>query len=167
VAPRWQLPQYRHEDPGVGGDEQAALPPTGNQQTCPTPQPPPPTPRPTLRAQPHPTRSAPPRQSVVDIDWGDIKEAIPAFLTMAIMPLTYSVAYGVIAGLVAHIVIQVRPSGLPQATRGQAAPACLRPCARAWRLGLPRGNGPWAAHRSRAPEPGALPATACCPPPRS
>jgi hypothetical protein len=26
---------------------------------------------------------------------------------MAIMPLTYSVAYGVIAGLVAHIVISV------------------------------------------------------------
>lgn len=43
----------------------------------------------------------------MDIDWGDIREAVPAFLTMAIMPLTYSVAYGVIAGLAAHILIQV------------------------------------------------------------
>jgi len=62
--------------------------------TNPSPQTPPP--------HPHPA------QNVVDIDWGDIREAVPAFLTMAIMPLTYSVAYGVIAGLVAHIVISVR-----------------------------------------------------------
>ncbi|GBF94236.1 adenine guanine permease [Raphidocelis subcapitata] len=44
-------------------------------------------------------------ESIVDVDWGDIREAVPAFLTIAIMPLTYSVAYGVIAGLAAHIVI--------------------------------------------------------------
>lgn len=34
-------------------------------------------------------------ENLVDIDWGDIRQAVPAFLTVAIMPLTYSVAYGV------------------------------------------------------------------------
>lgn len=32
-------------------------------------------------------------------------QAIPAFLTIAVMPMTYSIAYGVIAGLVSYIVI--------------------------------------------------------------
>jgi xanthine/uracil/vitamin C permease (AzgA family) len=32
-------------------------------------------------------------------------QAIPAFLTLAVMPLTYSIAYGVVAGLVAYVII--------------------------------------------------------------
>lgn len=32
-------------------------------------------------------------------------QAIPAFLTIAVMPLTYSIAYGVVAGLAAYIII--------------------------------------------------------------
>lgn len=44
-------------------------------------------------------------ENIVDIDWGDITQAVPAFLTIATMPLTYSVAYGVIAGLAACLVI--------------------------------------------------------------
>ena len=35
-------------------------------------------------------------------------EAIPAFLTICIMPLTYSIAYGIIAGISSYIIIQVR-----------------------------------------------------------
>jgi len=34
-------------------------------------------------------------------------EAIPAFLTICIMPLTYSIAYGIIAGISSYIIIQV------------------------------------------------------------
>lgn len=34
-------------------------------------------------------------ENLVDIDWGNVREAVPAFLTVAIMPLTYSIAYGV------------------------------------------------------------------------
>ena len=37
------------------------------------------------------------------IDWLDAKKAIPAFLTIILMPLTYSIAYGIIGGLVAHL----------------------------------------------------------------
>ena len=36
--------------------------------------------------------------NIVKIPWGVVSEAAPAFLTMALMPLTYSISYGVIAG---------------------------------------------------------------------
>ena len=32
--------------------------------------------------------------NVVKIDWADVNKAVPAFLTIAIMPFTYSIAYG-------------------------------------------------------------------------
>src|SRR5688500_7072692 len=37
--------------------------------------------------------------NVVNINWSNTQEAVPAFLTIAVMPLTYSIAYGVIAGI--------------------------------------------------------------------
>ena len=43
--------------------------------------------------------------SVKDIDWHDIGIAIPGFLTVAIMPLTYNISYGIAAGIISHIVI--------------------------------------------------------------
>ncbi|GAB4816680.1 hypothetical protein N2152v2_003726 [Parachlorella kessleri] len=39
------------------------------------------------------------------IPWDDIGEGVPAFLTIIVMPFTYSVAYGVIAGLASYIAI--------------------------------------------------------------
>jgi adenine/guanine/hypoxanthine permease len=38
-------------------------------------------------------------QSIGRIAWGELEFAIPAFLTMAVMPLTYSIANGIAAGL--------------------------------------------------------------------
>ncbi|WJX40734.1 Adenine/guanine permease azg1 [Trifolium repens] len=38
-------------------------------------------------------------RSVVEIDWEDMRQAIPAFVTMILMPLTYSIAYGLIGGI--------------------------------------------------------------------
>ena len=32
--------------------------------------------------------------NVVKIKWGNVNEAVPAFLTMILMPLTFSIAYG-------------------------------------------------------------------------
>ncbi len=32
--------------------------------------------------------------NVIKIDWNDINKAVPAFLTISIMPLTYSISYG-------------------------------------------------------------------------
>ncbi|KAE8663383.1 Adenine/guanine permease AZG2 [Hibiscus syriacus] len=36
---------------------------------------------------------------VKDIDWGNMKAAVPAFVTMLVMPLTYSIANGIIGGM--------------------------------------------------------------------
>ena len=33
------------------------------------------------------------------IEWDDPRQAVPAFLTIATMPLTYSIAYGLVIGL--------------------------------------------------------------------
>ena len=39
------------------------------------------------------------------IDWKNYGEAVPAFLTVVLMPLTYSIAYGIIGGIGSYIVI--------------------------------------------------------------
>ncbi len=43
---------------------------------------------------------------VRDIDWDDVGLAIPAFLTIALMPLTYSIANGLGAGFIAFLLIR-------------------------------------------------------------
>lgn len=40
------------------------------------------------------------------IDWDDISVAIPAFLTIALMPFTFDIATGIGAGIIAHTVIK-------------------------------------------------------------
>ncbi|KAK2743675.1 hypothetical protein FQN57_004784 [Myotisia sp. PD_48] len=40
-----------------------------------------------------------------DINWKYMGDAIPAFLTLAVMPFTYSIAYGLIAGICSYILI--------------------------------------------------------------
>ncbi|XP_015954502.1 adenine/guanine permease AZG2 [Arachis duranensis] len=42
---------------------------------------------------------------VKDIDWNNMKEAVPAFATMLLMPLTYSIANGIIGGIGLHIAL--------------------------------------------------------------
>lgn len=46
-------------------------------------------------------------QQVVGIDWHDLEIAIPAFLTMVIMPFTYSIAAGIGAGFVTYVLIKI------------------------------------------------------------
>lgn len=46
-------------------------------------------------------------KSVVEINWNDMRQAIPAFLTMILMPLTYSIAYGLIGGIGSYIVLNL------------------------------------------------------------
>ena len=41
------------------------------------------------------------------IDWDDLGIAIPAFLTIILMPFTYSIAVGIGAGFVTHVVLKV------------------------------------------------------------
>jgi len=41
--------------------------------------------------------------SVLEIRWTDLGEALPAFLTMVIMPLTFSITHGIGAGFVTYV----------------------------------------------------------------
>ncbi|CAB4696840.1 unannotated protein [freshwater metagenome] len=43
---------------------------------------------------------------VKDIDWADLGIAIPAFLTIILMPFTYSISVGIGAGFVSHVLIR-------------------------------------------------------------
>ncbi|XP_057437589.1 adenine/guanine permease AZG2 [Lotus japonicus] len=44
---------------------------------------------------------------VKDIDWTNIKEAVPAFAIMLLMPLTFSIAYGIIGGIGLYIALSL------------------------------------------------------------
>lgn len=43
---------------------------------------------------------------VKNINWEDTSEAIPAFLTLAMMPFTYNISYGICFGLISYIAIK-------------------------------------------------------------
>jgi AGZA family xanthine/uracil permease-like MFS transporter len=43
---------------------------------------------------------------VKDIDWSDPTIALPSFLTIAVMPFTYSISYGIAFGLVSYVVMK-------------------------------------------------------------
>lgn len=43
--------------------------------------------------------------SVATIDWDDYRQAVPAFLTMAAMPLTYSISNGIAFGIISYTII--------------------------------------------------------------
>lgn len=46
-------------------------------------------------------------QQVRGIDWDDLEIAIPAFLTIVLMPFTYSISVGIGAGFLAYVLIKV------------------------------------------------------------
>ncbi|MDA3950709.1 MAG: NCS2 family permease [Spirochaeta sp.] len=43
---------------------------------------------------------------VREIDFSDITESVPAFLTMVMMPLAYSIAEGIVWGLISYVVVK-------------------------------------------------------------
>jgi AGZA family xanthine/uracil permease-like MFS transporter len=42
---------------------------------------------------------------VKEIDWEDYSEAIPAFITMLLMPLAYSISDGIMLGIICYVLI--------------------------------------------------------------
>jgi AGZA family xanthine/uracil permease-like MFS transporter len=44
---------------------------------------------------------------VVKVDWDDIEEGLPAFLTMALMPFTFSITIGIGAGFIMYVVLKL------------------------------------------------------------
>ena len=45
--------------------------------------------------------------NVRSIDWNDPAVAVPAFLTISFMPLTYNISYGIAFGLIAYVLIKL------------------------------------------------------------
>ncbi len=45
--------------------------------------------------------------AVVDIDFSDFTEAVPAYLALIFMPLTYSISEGIAAGIISYVVINL------------------------------------------------------------
>lgn len=46
-------------------------------------------------------------QQVRNIDWDDVEIAIPAFLTIVLMPFTYSISVGIGAGFISYVLVKV------------------------------------------------------------
>ena len=46
-------------------------------------------------------------QQVKGIDWDDLEIAVPAFLTIVLMPFTYSITAGIGAGFVTYVFIKL------------------------------------------------------------
>jgi adenine/guanine/hypoxanthine permease len=45
-------------------------------------------------------------EPVLHVDWREVTEGVPAFLTLLVMPLTYSIAEGMLAGIVSTLVLK-------------------------------------------------------------
>ncbi|KAH0152556.1 xanthine/uracil permease family protein-like protein, partial [Aureobasidium melanogenum] len=61
-------------------------------------------------------------KSAADINWRYMGDAIPAFLTIATMPFTYSIAYGLIAGILSYILINTTVYIVEKASGGKFVP---------------------------------------------
>ncbi|KAF9530671.1 xanthine/uracil permease [Crepidotus variabilis] len=62
-------------------------------------------------------------RNVTGINWNYIGDAVPAFLTIIIIPLTYNIAYGVIAGILSYILLNGIPLILKKVSGGRLVPA--------------------------------------------
>ncbi|KAJ9559574.1 hypothetical protein OSB04_004734 [Centaurea solstitialis] len=49
---------------------------------------------------------------IKDIDWNDIKEGVPAFVTILLMPLTYSISNGIIGGIGMYVALSLYDYGI-------------------------------------------------------
>lgn len=61
-------------------------------------------------------------RSAATINWNYYGDSVPAFLTIALMPFSYSIAYGLIAGICAYICINGFVYILAHVTRGRITP---------------------------------------------
>ena len=46
-------------------------------------------------------------KSIMDIDFSDITEALPVFVTIIAMPLTYSISDGIVLGMLSYVIVKV------------------------------------------------------------
>ena len=56
-------------------------------------------------------------RNIKDIDWDDVSEYVPAVLAAIVLPLTYSIPYGIAIGFIAYVLIKAL-SGIRVHRRG-------------------------------------------------
>ena len=61
-------------------------------------------------------------RACTDINWRYIGDSVPAFLTMALMPFTYSIAYGLIVGLITYTILNTVAWLITKASKGIIVP---------------------------------------------
>ncbi|PQE12013.1 MFS transporter AGZA family xanthine uracil permease protein [Rutstroemia sp. NJR-2017a BVV2] len=61
-------------------------------------------------------------RACTEINWRYLGDSIPAFLTLAIMPFTYSIAYGLITGIVTYIILNTSAWVLATMSGGRIIP---------------------------------------------
>ncbi|PFH49531.1 hypothetical protein AMATHDRAFT_62986 [Amanita thiersii Skay4041] len=61
-------------------------------------------------------------RNVLEINWNYLGDAVPAFLTIIVIPLTYNIAYGVIAGVLSYVLLNGIPLILRKVTGGRIVP---------------------------------------------
>jgi AGZA family xanthine/uracil permease-like MFS transporter len=64
-------------------------------------------------------------QNVVEIAWEDLTYAIPAGLTILVMPFTFSIAYGIAAGIISYPVLKLAAGELEDTRPGHWVLAAL------------------------------------------
>ncbi|CAD6448855.1 c6baf8e1-2afa-419e-8a48-4b87c7667de8 [Sclerotinia trifoliorum] len=57
-----------------------------------------------------------------DINWKYWGDALPAFITLAVMPFTYSIAYGLIAGIISYLIINTTIWAVEKISGGRIVP---------------------------------------------
>ncbi|MFC7201257.1 NCS2 family permease [Halospeciosus flavus] len=57
--------------------------------------------------------------NVTEVQWDDVTHAVPAGLTILIMPFTYSIAYGIAAGIVSYPVVKTAVGEYDEVSVGQ------------------------------------------------
>ena len=57
-------------------------------------------------------------KSVTELDLDDMSEAIPGFITIILMPLAYSIADGILIGIISYVVINVICGNFKKLTLG-------------------------------------------------
>ncbi|KTG10771.1 uracil permease [Haloprofundus marisrubri] len=60
-------------------------------------------------------------RNVVDIAWNDITQAVPAGLTILVMPFTFSIAYGIAAGIISYPLVKLAAGEIDDVGVGQWA----------------------------------------------
>ncbi len=60
-------------------------------------------------------------RNLVDIDWSDYTNAVPAGLTILVMPFTFSIAYGIAAGIISYPLVKTAAGELEDVRLGHWA----------------------------------------------